>query len=131
MTLDPSCDRMYRYRMMQKRLLQSLLVAAAAALHAQVTPMDVTFAGLSARTAQLAYQQRGGDMKPVAPLMAEASNADKTLAYRGLTHATALMSGRSWTPEAELATALDFSIGAKAIGTGEYLATRVTFLFDA
>lgn len=116
--------------MSQHRLLL-LLSAATALVRAQVTPMDVVFAGLSARTAQLAYQQRGGDMKPIAPLMAEASNTDKTLAYRGLTHALALMSGCTWTPDLELATALDFSVNAKAVGTGEYLATRATFLFDA
>jgi poly(3-hydroxybutyrate) depolymerase len=108
-----------------------LLLTASAAVSAQVTPMDVVFAGLSARTTQLAYTQHGGDMKSIAPLMAESSNADKTLAYRGITHAMTLMSGREWTPDSELATALDFSIGAKAVGTGEYLATRATFLFDA
>jgi poly(3-hydroxybutyrate) depolymerase len=117
--------------MNQHRAVLLLLAASAAAVSAQVTPMDVVFAGLSARTTQLAYTQHGGDMKPIAPLMAEASNADKTVAYRGLTHAMALMSGRAWTPDSELATALDFSVSAKAVGTGEYLATRATFLFDA
>jgi predicted esterase len=113
----------------QRNLL--LLAASAALLSAQVTPMDTVFAGLSARTSQLAYEQRGGDMAPIKPLMALAANADKVVAYRGLTHAIALMSGRAWTPDSELATALDFSISAKAVGTGEYLATRATFLFDA
>jgi hypothetical protein len=117
--------------MSQHRSVLLLFAASTVAVSAQVTPMDVVFAGLSARTTQLAYTQRGGDMKPIAPLMAEAANADKTLAYRGLTHAMALMLGRAWTPDSELATALDFSIGAKAVGTGEYLATRATFLFDA
>jgi poly(3-hydroxybutyrate) depolymerase len=110
---------------------RAILFLFSVPVSAQVTPVDVVFAGLSARTAQLAYQQRGGDMKSIAPLMAAASNPDKTLAYRGLTHAMAVMSGREWTPDVELATALDFSISAKAVGTGEYLATRATFLFDA
>ena len=108
-----------------------LLLASAGLVRAQITSSDTLFAGLSARTAQLAYQQRGGDMKLIAPLMGQSSNADKVLAYRGLTHAMALMDGKAWTPDAELATALDFSIQSKIVGSGENLATRATFLFDS
>lgn len=108
-----------------------LLAASASVLSAQVTPMDNVFAGLSARTTQLAYQQRGGDMAAIAPLMALATNPDRVIAYRSLTHASALMNGRAWTPDNELATGLDFAIDAKLVGVGEYLHTRATFLFDA
>ena len=108
-----------------------LAMAAIATLEAQVTPMDNVFAGLSARTTQLAYQQRGGDMAAIAPLMSQATNSDRVLAYRALTHASMVMNGRAWTPDNELATGLDFAIHAKVIGTGENLATHATFLFDA
>lgn len=108
-----------------------LLAASAALVEAQVTSMDNVFAGLNARTMQMAYKDRGGDMSQIAPLMGQSGNADKVLAYRGLTHAMTLMSGKSWTPDNELATALDFSIHAKVIGNGEFLASKATFLFDA
>jgi len=108
-----------------------LAAAFVPALAAQIAPMDVQFAGLSARTRQLAYQSNGGDMTPITPLMADAAGADRTRAYRSLTHAIVLMSGTSWTPDAELATALDFAIGAKLVGAGENLAAHATFLFDA
>jgi len=108
-----------------------LLTASVAIAEAQVTSMDTVFAGLNARTMQLAYKERGGDMTPITPLMAQSGNADKVLAYRGLTHAMTLMSGKPWTPDTELATALDFSIHAKVIGNGEFLASKATFLFDA
>jgi poly(3-hydroxybutyrate) depolymerase len=108
-----------------------MLAASASLAYAQVTPMDNVFAGLSARTSQLAYQQKGGDMTAIAPLMAQATNPDRIIAYRALTHASAVMAGRAWTADAELATGIDFAIHAKVIGTGEYLATRATFLFDA
>jgi len=129
--LTASPRMMYRNKMNQHRVVLFLLAASFAPLHSQVTPMDVTFAGLSARSAQLAYQQAGGDMTSITPLLSQASNSDKTAAYRALTHAITLMNKRDWTPAAELTTALDFSIGSKVIGTGEYLATRATFLFDA
>jgi predicted esterase len=109
----------------------ALAVALLPTVYAQLTPMDATFAGLSARTRQSAYQSAGGDMQPITPLMADAMNADKVRAYRSLTHAMVLMSNIPWTPDAELTTDLDFAINAKAIGTGENLATRATFLFDA
>ena len=63
-------------------------------------------------------------MASIAPLMAGRN-------YRGLTHAMVLMNGIPWTPDAELATGLDFAIGAKLVGTGENLTARATFLFDA
>jgi predicted esterase len=114
------------------KLLAIGLAASSAPLAlAQLTAMDTTFAGLSARTQQLAYQSGGGDMKAIAPLMADATNSDRVRAYRGLTHAMVLMSGVAWTPDAELSTGLDFAIGAKVVGTGESITTRVTFLFDA
>jgi poly(3-hydroxybutyrate) depolymerase len=98
-------------------------------LHAQLVPMDQTFAGLTARTESLAYQSRGGDMSKVSPLLSPAS--DRTTGYRNLTHAMVLMEGTAWTPDTELPTALDFSIGTKLVGTGENLVTRATFVFDA
>ena len=115
---------------MSQRLFFLLPATLAAAL-AQLTSMDAQFAGLSARTRQLAYQTSGGDMQPIAPLMADATNSDRVRAYRSLTHAMVLMSGTAWTPDSELTTGLDFAIGAKAVGTGENLAARATFLFDA
>jgi predicted esterase len=114
---------------MSLRLL--VLVSFASAALAQITPMDVQFAGLSARTRQLAYTAGGGDMKAIAPLMVDAGNADRVRAYRSLTHAMVLMSGAAWTPDRELATGLDFAIGAKLVGTGENLAVHATWLFDA
>src|ERR1700731_2541814 len=83
--------------------------------HAQLTPADNVFAGLSARTRQLDYQSAGGDLSAVTPLMTAGG-------YRNLTHAMVLMNGIPWTPDAELSTALDFAIGAKLIGSGENLA---------
>ena len=110
-----------------------LSVVAVPVARAQVTRADVLFGGLSARTAQLAYQQRGGDMKPIEPLMAEAANpaTDPVTAYRDWTHAILLMNGTGWTPATELRTAIDFSIQPKVLGTNEYLQSRATFLFDA
>ena len=107
------------------------LASLTPALLAQITPMDVQFAGLSARTRLRAYRENGGDLTPITPLMADAANSDRTKAYRSLTHALVVMTGKPWTPDAELPTALDFSIGAKVVGLGEPLVTRATFLFDA
>ena len=101
-----------------------LLACGASALVAQLTQSDTVFAGLSARTRLLEYQQAGGDTKDVMPLMNQQN-------YRALTHAMVLMSKTPWTPSAELATGLDFAVSAKLVGTGEYLASRATFLFDA
>jgi poly(3-hydroxybutyrate) depolymerase len=109
----------------------ALLAAFSPVLVAQIGPMDITFAGLSARTRLRAYQEKGGDTAPIAPLMADAGNADRVHAYRSLTHALVLMGGAAWTPDTELPTALDFSIDAKVVGTGENLSARATFLFDA
>ena len=100
------------------------LACGASALFAQLTQSDTVFAGLSARTRLLEYQQAGGDTKDVMPLMNQQN-------YRALTHAMVLMSKTPWSPSAELATGLDFAISAKLVGTGEYLASRATFLFDA
>jgi poly(3-hydroxybutyrate) depolymerase len=111
------------------RAIPALLLITA--LHAQLAPMDATFAGLTARTEFLAYQAKGGDLSKVSPLMADAQVPDRTRAYRSLTHAMVLMGGAAWTPDAELPTALDFAIGAKLVGAGENLTTRATFLFDA
>ena len=41
------------------------------------------------------------------------------------------MNGVKWTPDAELATALDFGLNVKAVGVGERLQTHAMFLFDA
>ncbi|HLJ46519.1 MAG TPA: alpha/beta fold hydrolase [Bryobacteraceae bacterium] len=114
------------------RICLAFLLAIPAS-QAQLTRSDASYAGLSARSRQLPYQQAGGDMKAIAPLMAAAANAatDPVAAYRGLTHAIVLMSGGTWTPDAELASGLDFSIHSKIIGTGEYLESHATFLFDA
>jgi len=109
--------------MFAPRLLFAAIAFAATGC-AQITTSDTVFAGLSARTQQLAYQSAGGDMTAIKPLMA-AQN------YRSLTHASVLMSGIAWTPDAELSTGLDFAIGAKLVGTGENLTARATFLFDA
>ena len=41
----------------------------ASAANAQLTPADSVFAGLSARTRQMAYQAAGGDMSAITPLI--------------------------------------------------------------
>lgn len=105
-------------------LLVVIIASLAPLAYAQLAQADNLFAGLSARTRQLAYQSAGGDMTAIAPLISAGG-------YRNLTHAMVLMNGIAWTPDAELTTALDFAIGAKLIGSGENLATRATFLFDA
>jgi hypothetical protein len=72
----------------------------------------------------MAYEQRGGDMKEVAPLLDEASKSatsDALKAFRTYMKAATLMNGTKWSPDAELATALNFSLNVKAIGTGERL----------
>jgi len=82
----------------------------------------------------MAYEQRGGDVKTVEPLIAEANKsmtADPLKAYRAYTQALTLMSGAKWTPESELATALDFTINAKTFAPGDYLQAKATFIFDA
>jgi predicted esterase len=104
------------------RLLLSLVLTSAACW-AQLTQADTVFAGLSARTRQLEFTTKGGDMKPIAPLM--------TQGYKGLTHAMVLMSGLPWTPDTELPTTLDFAINAKLIGTAEHLMARALFVLDA
>lgn len=101
---------------------------------AQITPGDVLFARLSTSTNRMAYEQGGGDMKEIAPLLDEAAKSatsDPLKAYRAYMKAAVMMSGTKWTPDAELATALDFSLNAKIVGAGEHLQTRATFLFDA
>lgn len=104
------------------RLLLTLVVMAGAAW-AQLTQADTVFAGLSARTSELAYKDRGGDMTAITPLM--------NGGYRGLTHAMVLMNGIAWTPDTELTTALDFALNAKVVGTGEHLTARAMFVLDA
>ena len=103
------------------RFLPALLIAGSS--WAQLTPADAVFAGLSARTTQLSYQAKGGDMTPITPLLAGG--------YRGLTHAMVVMGGDAWTPDSELTTALDFAVGSKVVGTGERLMARATFVLDA
>lgn len=121
---------------MKRRFLSviAILAACLAPLWAQITPSDVLFAGLSARSRQMPYEQAGGDMKQIAPLMAEAAKAgtqDAVKAYLGYTQSLAMMNEGKWTPDTELSTALDFTIHAKVIGEGEYLQSRAAFLFDA
>ena len=102
---------------------------------AQVSRDDVIFAGLMARSDQPAFQQRGGDMSPITPLMQAPAGGNLTgdmiLTYRNLTHAILLMRATGWSPSSELTTALDFSINAKVFGAGDYLQSRAVFLFDA
>lgn len=106
---------------MLRLILSSVCMAGAA--WGQLTQADTVFAGLTARTEQLAYTTRGGDMTAITPFM--------NGGYRGLTHAMVVMGGTPWTPDAEFATALDFALSAKVIGTGDHLTARATFLFDA
>jgi pimeloyl-ACP methyl ester carboxylesterase len=118
-------------------LMPAVLVVLAPVSHAQISRDDVIFAGLMARSDLPAYQQRGGDMSKITPLMppqtvsSTSMPADMLTTYRNLTHAILLVRGRAWTPASELTTALDFSINAKVFAAGEYLQSRVTFLFDA
>jgi predicted esterase len=114
--------------------LLALLICTARAEAQQITASDLLFFRLSTATNQMAYEQRGGDMKPIAPLIAEANKSaaiDPLKAYRAYTQALVLLSGAAWTPEAELATALDFTINAKAFAPGDYVQARATFIFDA
>jgi predicted esterase len=114
--------------------LAVLLFCSAPALAQQITASDLLFFRLSATTNRMAYEQRGGDVKSVDPIIAEANKAmttDPLKAYRAFTQALVLMSGNKWTPESELATALDFTVNAKAIATGDYLQAKATFIFDA
>ena len=100
----------------------------------QITPADVVFARLSSSTVRMAYVDRGGDMTTVKPLLDEAggnSLSNPLQAYRAFTHAMTLMNGVKWTPEAELATGLDFAINAKVVAAGDPVQCRATFLFDA
>jgi predicted esterase len=101
---------------------------------AQLTSDDYLFARLAARSLQMPYEQSGVDPAPIRALLAEADAAalaDPVKAYRANVRAIAVMSGTPWSPDAELATALDFSIDAKIVGPGDVLRARATFLFDA
>ena len=103
---------------------------------AQVSRDDVIFAGLMARSELPAYQQRGGDMSEIGPLMALQaapggnSAGNMLMTYRSLTHAILLIRATGWSASSELTTALDFAINAKVLGAAEYLQTRAMFLFD-
>jgi predicted esterase len=111
-----------------------LVIATSRNSDAQVTSADLVFARLSSSTARMAYQERGGDMTAVGPLLASAGGGGvggPLHAYRDYTHALAIMSSGKWTPDAELATALDFAINAKVVASGDYLQCRAIFLFDA
>jgi predicted esterase len=112
-------------------VLLATLAVLAPASQAQVGRDDVIFAGLMARSDQPAYQQRGGDMSQITPLMQGNQAGDMVTTYRNLTHAILLMRVTGWSPSSELTTALDFSINAKVFGTGDYLHSRAMFLFDA
>src|SRR5262245_32292553 len=93
-------------------------------VRAQVTASDILFSRLSTTTSRMAYEQRGGDMKEIAPLLEEAGKlaaSDPAKSYRTFMKAAVLMNGVKWTPDAELATALDFSLNVKAVGPGERL----------
>jgi predicted esterase len=112
----------------------AVLVCAAPIRAQQITASDLLFFRLSTATNQMAYEHSGGDMKAIAPLIAEANSSaasDPRKAYRAYTQALVLMTGAKWTPESELATVLDFTINAKAFAPGDYLQARVTFIFDA
>src|ERR1041385_3096450 len=114
-------------------LLPMMLIACSAANAQQITASDLLFFRLSTTTNQMAYEQSGGDMKAISPLIAEAaaSSSDPLKAYRAYTHALVLLSRTEWTPDSELATALDFTINAKAFAVGDYLQARATFVFDS
>ena len=103
----------------------ALLATLAPVAQAQVSRDDVIFAGLMARSELPAYQQRGGDMSEIRPLMAlpaaPAGNSagDMLMTYRSLTHAILLIRATGWSASSELTTALDFSINAKVLGAAE------------
>ncbi|MBI2824752.1 MAG: hypothetical protein HYX69_08705 [Planctomycetia bacterium] len=117
-----------------KAILVLALAAAAAPAAAQITTADMTFLRLSARTNLQAFQERGGDPKQIASILEAADKtalSDKLAFYRGYTKALALMRGAEWNRDAELATALDFTINAKVLGPGDMLRASATWLFDA
>ena len=116
-------------------LLSSFLFVFVISVPAQqITQSDLVFFRLSAMTNQMAYEQKGGDMTSVAPLIADAGKSattDPVKAYRAYTQALVLMSGAKWTPETELATSLDFTVNAKAFAVGDYLHAKAAFVIDA
>lgn len=100
---------------------------------AQVTPADLTFLSLSARSALMPYEQSGKEAAPIRALLTEGqqnSTKDPLKSYRAYTKSIVLMSGKPWTPESELTTALDFSLNVKVVEAGSDLFGKVTFLFD-
>lgn len=123
---------------MRKHTLQIASLAFFALLfvgpvHAQVSSADILFARLATSTARMAYQQSGKEMKEVGPLLDEAvklTATDRVKSYRSFMKAAVLMSGTKWTPDSELATALDFTLNAKIVDIGERLEAQVSFLFD-
>lgn len=111
-----------------------ILFAATTPAKAQVSSDDIRFARLFARSRLMPFQEKGGDDKPILALITEADKANAVelvAAYRAYSRAMAMMSGTEWTPEAELDTALDFSLNAKVVGAEDYLQAHATFLFDA
>src|ERR1051325_483091 len=103
--------------------LSCLLCISAVSVRAQqITQSDLVFFRLSAMTNQMAYEQKGGDMTSIAPLIAEAgknATTDPVRSYRAYTQALVLMSGMKWTPETELPTTLDFTINRSEEHTSE------------
>jgi predicted esterase len=111
-----------------------LCLTCHAPAQAQITTEDLLFSRLSTTTRRMAYEQGGGAMKEITPLLEEAGKSaatDALKAFRAYMKASVLMSGTKWTPDAELTTALDFSLNVKAVGAGERLQAYATFLFDA
>src|SRR5262245_3663944 len=111
-----------------------MILACLSPVRAQVTASDILFSRLSTTTSRMAYEQRGGDMKEIAPLLDEAgklATSDPVKSFRAYMKASALMNGMKWTPDAELATALDFSLNVKAVSVGERVQAQATFIFDA
>ncbi len=111
-----------------------LTILLPAPVAAQITPDDARFGKLNSSSMLMPYKQAGGDTSQIEPLMATAEQSalvDPVKAYRGYTHALVLISGKQWTPETELTTALDFGLQSKVLASGELLQSRATFLFDA
>src|SRR5206468_7686755 len=68
---------------------------------------------------RMAYEQGGGDMKEIAPLLDEAgksATSDPLKSFRAYMKAGVLMSGTKWSPDAELTTALNFRSEERRVG---------------
>jgi len=118
---------------MRAAVLSVLSLSVVSPAFSQVTSNDVRYAAERVFTQRDAYVQGGGDAALIDGILAEgkARTADKVAAYRAYSRGMVVAYGSRWTPESELATCLDFVLGAKLVGPGDSLEAQSVFLFDA